>query len=936
MDSAEPADAAAAADLVAHFAWVRRLAHALVRDADRADDLAQDAMRVTLEQPADRVRAPQMKSWLRGVVRRLLVDRRRADASRAARERSAAPRPTEPSAHEVVARLDQQQRVAKAVRELAEPYRSTILYRYLDELSTREVAKRMEVSEELVRKRLARALAQLRQRLDAEFGSDTKSWALALLSLPGAAVVAVKWKLAVAAVVVIGAALTWQALVPGPSRSRGDPVRAAELPAPAVADGLNGRPGAATSDNSPTRESAGDPASTAAGARLSDATILHVSVVDADHQPCTSGRLVGFWSEETTADYPQGRDVRLLEADIAGATTDVVLPALAASALISASVEGLPPSRIESIGKLRTEEDPKSRHGRVERDVTLEVAGGVGRPRLTGRILVDGRPRTPRGLVITCRKPAAIRVDALGARYEIGPVDGQADELCVTSCETAPQFIPIAPARANPPKDVNDLDLDLSSGVTLRLNVFERTSGAPLPGADLCVRVDIPPDGSHWSRVVSGFQHHVVAGADGVAVVSGLPRGGAFSILRDATSRVRRVVEMGVGTGQKRTQMLMPREALLAEAVEMASPALIERTLRIDAEDRTLHVFGDLAATFLAPGEFGEADAEIRFATRGGDLQFTRMRRTVLLGPAEDPWRFNIPAVPHDANGHWQFEAEAGVDYQVWVEREHRRVSEVATVRAEEADVGPVALRPRRGTDVLLRIVHCPMGGRFGLLLQDPDPHGQMGTDYPFDGTTFERRLRLERPTTIVLSETGDEAKGFPHGQHSVEVDPATMPVVEIDMGSDAKRMIHFELGAGELPRLAHLSLSRVAADGTWVSFFAVRVTLENGDSSDPVWIDPGRYFYDLWPSPPGVPRVNGVVDVERSPDDRRLAIRCELEPHPRTALGAGVEITEVAGVRPYAGETTRQRFRFADEPALATADTIYLPKDAKFTVLER
>jgi RNA polymerase sigma factor (sigma-70 family) len=146
MDSAEPADAAAAADLVAHFAWVRRLAHALVRDADRADDLAQDAMRVTLEQPADRVRAPQMKSWLRGVVRRLLVDRRRADASRAARERSAAPRPTEPSAHEVVARLDQQQRVAKAVRELAEPYRSTILYRYLDELSTREVAKRMEVS----------------------------------------------------------------------------------------------------------------------------------------------------------------------------------------------------------------------------------------------------------------------------------------------------------------------------------------------------------------------------------------------------------------------------------------------------------------------------------------------------------------------------------------------------------------------------------------------------------------------------------------------------------------------------------------------------------------------------------------------------------------------------------------------------------------------
>ena len=110
------------------------------------------------------------------------------------------------------------------------------------------------------------------------------------------------------------------------------------------------------------------------------ATILHVKVVDIDKKPCTSGRLVGLWSEETTLEFAQTREVRVIESDIAGETTDIVLPVVAASARLSASVEGRPASRTEAIANLRAEEDPKERRGRVERDVTLEVSGGVARP----------------------------------------------------------------------------------------------------------------------------------------------------------------------------------------------------------------------------------------------------------------------------------------------------------------------------------------------------------------------------------------------------------------------------------------------------------------------------------------------------------------------------------------------------------------------------
>src|SRR5262249_40301187 len=69
---------------------------------------------------------------------------------------------------------------------LAEPYRSAAILRHLDGLSNGEIAARQGCSVEAARQRVARGLAELRDRLAREYGNRA-SWcaALARLVRPG-------------------------------------------------------------------------------------------------------------------------------------------------------------------------------------------------------------------------------------------------------------------------------------------------------------------------------------------------------------------------------------------------------------------------------------------------------------------------------------------------------------------------------------------------------------------------------------------------------------------------------------------------------------------------------------------------------------------------------------------------------------------------------
>jgi RNA polymerase sigma-70 factor (ECF subfamily) len=207
--------------LLEHRAWVRSLARALVNDAGRADDVEQDAWLAAMTHPPRHDAG--LKTWLARLVRHRASNARRAETRRAIHERDAVPSPRDVDPTDAVARIEELERVVRAVLELDEPYRSTIVLRFYEDLDAHAIAARTGAPVETVRTRLKRALAQLRGRLDDEHGGDGRAWCAALLPLAagadgalakGGLVVTAKAKasLAVAAVALVALMITFVAL----------------------------------------------------------------------------------------------------------------------------------------------------------------------------------------------------------------------------------------------------------------------------------------------------------------------------------------------------------------------------------------------------------------------------------------------------------------------------------------------------------------------------------------------------------------------------------------------------------------------------------------------------------------------------------------------------------------------------------------------------
>jgi len=170
--------------LLAERAWVEALARRLVVDDATADDVVQQTWIAALERPPRDAGA--LRGWLSRVVRNAAGESRRRASRRARWEAMAPARAASPSPADVVAKADAHKRLVDSVMSLDEPYRSAVLLRFFEGLSTDEVARRCGVPFETARTRIKRALAMLRARLDREHGADGASWALALLPLAGA------------------------------------------------------------------------------------------------------------------------------------------------------------------------------------------------------------------------------------------------------------------------------------------------------------------------------------------------------------------------------------------------------------------------------------------------------------------------------------------------------------------------------------------------------------------------------------------------------------------------------------------------------------------------------------------------------------------------------------------------------------------------------
>lgn len=165
-----------------YAAGVRRLARGLV-SADRVEDVVQETM-LALVRGQGRIRVG-LGAWLAGVARNAARRIARGEARRARREiaRPEARRAAAPAAVDVVARLDERARVLALVRALDEPFRTAVWLRYFEGLPPRTIAARLGVPVETVKSRLKRALARLRERLDAQHDGDRSAWLGALLPL---------------------------------------------------------------------------------------------------------------------------------------------------------------------------------------------------------------------------------------------------------------------------------------------------------------------------------------------------------------------------------------------------------------------------------------------------------------------------------------------------------------------------------------------------------------------------------------------------------------------------------------------------------------------------------------------------------------------------------------------------------------------------------
>ena len=168
-----------AEQLLQDIAWLKGLATMLANDRDDADDLVQEAWIAAWRRQPDATRP--MRGWLTKVVRDLAGMKHRSDRRRAARHALTDDAQVPAAPDELVAQLRLHRLLVELVIELDEPYRSTIIQRFVEGRTSASIAQSLGIPAGTVRKRLHEALSRLRAGLDANAG-DRKGWAPAVLA----------------------------------------------------------------------------------------------------------------------------------------------------------------------------------------------------------------------------------------------------------------------------------------------------------------------------------------------------------------------------------------------------------------------------------------------------------------------------------------------------------------------------------------------------------------------------------------------------------------------------------------------------------------------------------------------------------------------------------------------------------------------------------
>jgi len=188
--------------------WLRALARRLVGDAARADDLAQEVWLAALANQRG-VRAG--RSWLFGVLRNLVRDGRRSDARRALHEARVERPGAAPASDDVIDAAQRGRALTDLVLQLEEPFRTTVLLRYYEDLAPRHIASRLGIPVKTVDSRLQRGVARLRERWQRAHADERTGWhALCVIALgPGLRPAVAAGAVGLTSLGVVGMSLKW-------------------------------------------------------------------------------------------------------------------------------------------------------------------------------------------------------------------------------------------------------------------------------------------------------------------------------------------------------------------------------------------------------------------------------------------------------------------------------------------------------------------------------------------------------------------------------------------------------------------------------------------------------------------------------------------------------------------------------------------------------
>lgn len=171
----------AISELLKHEAFVRAVVRDLLADEQAVDDVVQQTWFAAMRRGPDAGVSPL--PWIRAVARNFAFRFRRTEGRANRRldelkylQKTAAV----PASDEILEREQRAREVLDCLLSLESPYRETLILKYYEGLSPREISARLRVPVETARTHARRGIEILRKKLDARHGGARETWQASL------------------------------------------------------------------------------------------------------------------------------------------------------------------------------------------------------------------------------------------------------------------------------------------------------------------------------------------------------------------------------------------------------------------------------------------------------------------------------------------------------------------------------------------------------------------------------------------------------------------------------------------------------------------------------------------------------------------------------------------------------------------------------------